>query len=160
MEILIATGLFTVAVTGLIALFPAVYRVSREGEEEARAALIAENTLNELSLKSDSGSFSLAIGTSEGALRFEPVDPRVASEHYVAYGASCEPLFPMDREKVSVPVTNPDALDILTVRLGTKPALPGLVIAEIEVSSPASAPASGRSMHRFIRLFQMPPDHD
>ena len=159
-EILIATGLFAVAVTGLISLFPTVQRVTREGEEEARAALIAQNILDTLTLPSPSGLFSLATGTSGGTLRLEPIDPRMTSEHFVAYGASCEPLFPVDREKADMPVTMPEALDITTLRLTSKPSLPGLVHAEVEVAAPAAAPASGRSTHRFVRLFPMPVNHD
>lgn len=160
MELLIATGLFAVAVTGLVALFPTAQRVSREGEEEARATLIAGNVLDALARSSPDGSFPLATGTTEGELRFEPLDPRVPSEHSVAYGSACEPLSPMDRENADLPVTNPEILDITTLRLGTKASLPGLVVAEVDVASPAAAPASGRSTNRFIRLFPMPPDHD
>ena len=72
LEILIATGLFAIAVTGLIALFPTVQRVSREGEEEARATLIAENILDTLTLPSRPGAFSLATGSSGRSLCFEP----------------------------------------------------------------------------------------
>lgn len=160
LEILIATGLFAIAVTGLIALFPTAQRVSREGEEEARATLIAENILDTLELPSRPGSFSLATGSSGRSICFEPLDPRIPSEHFVAYGAACEPLFPLEQEKACLPSTNLEVLDIASISLGTKPSLPGLVVAEIEVASPASAPASGRSTQRFVRLFPMPPAHD
>lgn len=160
LEILIATGFFAIAVTGLIALFPTVQRVSREGEEEARATLIAENILETLALPSRPGAFSLATGLSGRSLCFEALDPLIPSEHFVAYGPACEPLFPLEQEKARLSVTNPEVLDVATVRLGTKTSLPGLVLAEIEVASPASAPASGRSTRRFVRLFPMPPVHD
>jgi prepilin-type N-terminal cleavage/methylation domain-containing protein len=160
LEILIATGLFAIAVTGLIALFPMVQRVSREGEEEARATLIAQNILDALPLSASSGSFSLATGTSGGTLRYETIDPRMTSEHSVSCGASCEPLFPLEPGKNDTPVTAPEALDIATLRLNITPSLPGLVSTEVVVVSPASAPASGRSTHRFVRLFQMPSRHD
>jgi prepilin-type N-terminal cleavage/methylation domain-containing protein len=160
LEILIATGLFAIAVTGLIALFPMVQRVSREGEEEARATLIAQNILDALPLSAPSGSFSLATGASGGTLRFETVDPHGTSEHFVAYGASCEPLFPLVREHSDIPATDPEALDITTLRLTVTPSLPGLVRTEVDVASPASAPASGRTTHHFVRLFPMPASHD
>lgn len=160
LEILIATGLFAFAVTGLIALFPAAQHVTRQGEEEARAALIAGNILDTLAIRGTAGSFALATGTAEGKPRLEALDPRVPGEHAVAYGASCEPLFPLDREKAVSPVSDPEALDIATLSLMKKPSLPGLVVAEVDVASPAGAPASGRSTNRFVRLFPVPPDHD
>lgn len=159
LEILIATGVFAVAVTGLIALFPTAQRVSREGEEEARAALIAGNILETLALPS-SGTFSLATGAPSGELRFEQLDPHVSARRSVAYGAACEPLFPLDPGKADLPAQDPGTLDIATLRLGTKSSLPGLVVAEVDVASPAAAPASGRSTNRFIRLLSMPPAHD
>lgn len=160
LEILIATGLFAVAVTGLIALFPMAQRISREGEEEARGTMIAENIFSALSLRSASGSFRLAIGMEEGDLRFEQLDPFPASEHSVAYGTACEPLFPLERGKADLPVNVPEALDIATLRLVTKPALPGLVVAEVDVASPAAAPAAGRSSRRFVRLFPLQARHE
>ena len=159
MEILIATALFAVAVTGLIALFPTAQRVSREGEEEARAALIAGNILDTLAIHSSSWCFSLPIGTTGGMLQFEALNPGEPGEHSVAYGASCEPLFAVNRDQAAMPAGNPDALAIATLHLGTKSSLPGLVIAEVDVASPAAAPASARSTHRFVRIFPMPPDH-
>jgi prepilin-type N-terminal cleavage/methylation domain-containing protein len=161
MELLIATGLFAVAVTGLIALFPTAQRVSREGEEESRATLIAGSILDTLAASSSSGCFSLATGTKAGGeLRLEQLDPRMPDEHSVAYGSSCEPLFPLEPEKAGLPVGNPEVLDIATLTLKTRSTLPGLVVAEVDVVSPAAAPASGRSTNRFVRLFPMPADHD
>jgi len=159
-EILLATGLFAVAVTGLIALFPTARRVSREGEEEARATLIAGNILDTLAASSPSGYFPLATGTSGGELRLERLDPRAPGQHSVAYGAACEPLFPLDPGKADLPSANPEALDIVTLRLEKKPSLPGLVVAEVDVASPAAAPAAGRSTNRFVRMFPIPPGHD
>lgn len=160
MEILIATGLFAFAVTGLIALFPMAQRISREGEEEARAALIAGNILDTLAVNAASGSFSLATGTSGGSIRIERIDPFSSGEHSVAYGAACEPLFAMDQNQVEKPAGNPEALDIAMLRLARKSSLPGLVVAEVDVASPAAAPASGRTTNRFVRLFPLPSSHD
>jgi type II secretory pathway pseudopilin PulG len=160
LEILVATGFFALAVTGLIALFPLVQRVSREGEEEARGTMIAENILSVLALPSASGSFRLATGIRDGDPLYEQIDPTASSEHCVAYGSACEPLFPLDGGKAGLPVTTPGALDVATVRLTAKPSLPGLVVAEVDVASPASAPASGRSTHRFLRLYPVPSRHE
>jgi len=159
-EILIAVFLSAFAVVGLISFFSLSQRISREGEEEARAALIAENILNTLTLNPRSGSFSLATATSEGTLHFESIDPRKTSNRSVVYGAACEPLFAMDPEKTDSPVSTPEALAVATVRLEKKSSLPGLVQADIEIGSPAAAPSSGRSIQRFVRLLPMPPTHD
>jgi prepilin-type N-terminal cleavage/methylation domain-containing protein len=159
-EILIATGIFAFAVTGLIALFPTAQRVSREGEEEARAAMIAGDILDALDVQSSDGCFTVATGISGGALKMEQLDPRTATSCCVIYGASCEPIASLEKDSVDRPVDNPQALDIATLRLEKKSSLPGLVVADLEITSPASAPASGRMTNHFERIYPLPMSHE
>jgi len=159
-EILIATGIFAVAVTGLIALFPTAQRVAREGEEEARAAMIAGNILDALDVQSPDGCFTVATGISGGALKMEQLDPRTATSCFIVYGASCEPISPVEKDTADRPVENPQALDIATLRFEKKSSLPGLVVADLEIASPASAPSSGRITNHFVRIYSLPACHE
>jgi hypothetical protein len=57
-------------------------------------------------------------------------------------------------------VDNPQALDIATLRLEKRSSLPGLVVADLEITSPASAPASGRLTNHFERIYPLPMSHE
>lgn len=155
-EILIALGLFAVAVTGLLALFPHMQRTAREGEDEARAALIAGNILDAVTLSASPGMFSLATGISGRSLRFETLDPLDPRPHHVLYGGDCEPIRSLTEDQEGQSVPDQSATDVATLRLSTKKSLPALVVAEVAVAGPASAPPSGRSIRRFVRLVPLP----
>jgi hypothetical protein len=155
-EILVAVGLFAIAITGLVSLFPATQRVAREGEEEARAAIIADNILESLPLVTSPGNFSLPVGMKDGAVLLEPLAPSLETAHSVAFGPACEPLCPVPGEKADSPSDNPEALDIATLRLLRSGSNPGMVKAEVTVSSPASAPLSRRRSSTFVRLLPLP----
>jgi len=155
-EILVAVGLFAIAVTGLVSLFPTTQRVAREGEEEARAAIIADNILESLPLVTSVGNFSLPVGMKDGSLLLEPLTPSVDTARSIAFGPACEPLCRVPMDKAEAPYDNPEALDIATLRLMPATSNPGMMKAEVTVSSPASAPLSGRRTSIFVRLLSLP----
>jgi hypothetical protein len=156
-EILIALGIFAVAVTGLLVLLPIAHRTEREGIGETRATLIAGNIMDALFLSPSNGTLSLAVGTTNGTTRWEFLNPEAATNRSVAYDASCEPIQPLEPAESRSPVTNPAAEAVATLNLSRKPALPSMTIAEVTVSYPASAPADGRTVRRFVRLIPMLP---
>jgi hypothetical protein len=125
--------------------------------DETRAALIAGSIMDSLSLSSSNSLLAMATGITNGVPRLEFLDPKNVTNRSVAYTASCEPLCPLPEEGVSAPVTNPEASAVATLRLSRKPQLPCMTVAEVEISSPASAPAEGRTVRRFIRLIAVPP---
>jgi prepilin-type N-terminal cleavage/methylation domain-containing protein len=153
-EILIALGIFSVAVSGLLVLFPVAQRTEREGTEEARAALIAESISGAFLLTGEDGRIPMATGNGMSGWRY--LDPEEPSECSVLYGYSCEPIAEIGKSEAELPVTLDGAASLATLRLRHKPTLPGLVEVEISVASPASAPAGGRSVRRFVRLLPMP----
>lgn len=156
-EILVALAIFALAATSLLGLFSLGYRTDREGVDEARAAVMAGSIMDSLSLTPSNGMLAIATGNTNGIPRLELLDPKTATNRSVAYTASCEPLCPLPEEGVSAPVTNPEVSAVATIRLSRKPQLPCITVAEVEISSPASAPAEGRTVRRFIRLIAVPP---
>lgn len=156
-EILIALGIFAMAVTGLMGLFSYSHRTDREGMDETRAAVIAGSIMDSLSLSSSNSLLAMATGITNGVPRLEFLDPKTATNRSVAYAASCEPLCPLPEEGAGRPVPNPEASAVATLHLSHKSQLPCLAVAEVEISSPASAPAEGRTIRRFIRLIPVPP---
>jgi prepilin-type N-terminal cleavage/methylation domain-containing protein len=156
-EILVALAIFALAATSLLGLFSYSHRTDREGVDEGRAAVMAGSIMDSLSLSPSNGMLAIATGNTNGIPRMELLDPKTTTNRSVVYTASCEPLCPLPEERVSVPVTNPEASAVATLRLSRKPQLPCMTVAEVEISSPASAPAEGRSVRRFIRLIAVPP---
>jgi type II secretory pathway pseudopilin PulG len=152
MEILIALGLFALAVSGLLVLFPVAQRTEREGTEELRAALIAGSIMDSLCLSPSNGMVALANGITNGVPVWNFLNPKITTNQSVAYTSSCDPLFPLGVEETAHPLRNPQAVAIATLRLSQKPSLPCLIIAEVEVSSPASAPPENRTARRFVKL--------
>lgn len=154
LEILVALGIFAVAVAGLISLFPAILRVTREGEEEARASLIASSILDTLPLHDTDGEFTLATGMEGGNPHLITI-AATPSRHLIAYGPSCEPIRELDAAHLENPCRDPAVTDLALVCLNSKTSLPGLMEAEVDVSSPASAPLAGRTICRFVRLLSL-----
>lgn len=158
-EILIALAIFAVAVTGVLALFPLAQRTEREGGEEARSALIADNIMGGLHAGDEgSGKLSLAVASGE-TTRWESLDPLLPSERSVAFDSSCEPVRPLTPEESSEAVPDHSVVAVATLRLSRKPSLPSLCVAEVDVSFPASAAAASRRIHRYVRLLPLSP-HD
>ena len=65
-EILIALGIFSIAVTGLMTLFPVAQKTEREATQEWQSAMIASGILETLALPSTQGKLRLAVGMSNG----------------------------------------------------------------------------------------------
>lgn len=151
-EILIAIGLFTLIVSGLMVLFPVAHRTEREGTEEMRAAVISGSILDSLCLSKQNGMVALATGITNGVPVWKFLDPKTTTNAAVAYTSSCDPLCPLEEAEKAQPVRNPEVAAIAILRLSRKSSLPGLIVAEVEVSSPASAPSENRTARRFIKF--------
>ena len=156
LEILIALGLFAVVITSLLALFPTALRSERESDEETRALFIASGVME--TLLSGGGSLRLATGMSNNLPVLEkiPVPPGKSTNFSVLYNASCEPLRKLTEKAADLSLADRSASEVVTLSLISKSSLPGVVTAEVSVASPASAPVTGRSIIRFVRLITSP----
>ena len=157
-EILIALGLFAVAISALLALFPVALRTERESVEETRAMIIASGVMDALAPADSVSSLRIATSMSNGLPVWEniPAPFGKSTNFAIAYTASCEPILKLTGEEATNPLRDPRASALVTVSLVQKPSLPGLLSAEVSVGSPASAPAPGRSTQRFVRLISIP----
>jgi len=156
-EILIALALFALMVSGLLVLFPVAHRTEREGTEETRAALIAGSIMDSLTLSQSNGMIALASGMTNGMPVWKFLDPKVTTNQSVAYSPSCDPLCLLGEKASEEPLLDLEAVAVATLRLSRKSSLPCMTIAEVAVTSPASAPIGGRSERRFLRLIHDSP---
>jgi hypothetical protein len=74
----------------------------------------------------------------------------------VAYDSSCEPIRTIPASEATNPVLEQGITALAWLTLSLKRSTPGIVIAEVLVALPPSAPASGRTLHRFTKLLAIP----
>ena len=155
-EVLLAMILFTVAATGLLTLFPVAHVTERESIQEARATLIASGIMESLNITDNMGSRRFPSGTSHGSILWEHVDPAVSSSHSLLYNSTCEPIRLISAEEAASGIPEPDATAVVTVVLTPMESMPRITTAEVIVASPASAPASNRTLQRYVMLLSVP----
>ena len=153
-EILIALGIFSIAVTGLMTLFPVAQKTEREATQEWQSAMIASGIMETLALPSTQGKLRLAVGLSNGCPRWDFFKEETPADVAVLYDSSCEPVRPLGAQERDLPIPGHDGTAVATLRLSRKASLPGVTVAEVDVASPAAAPVSGRSVRRFVRLLE------
>jgi prepilin-type N-terminal cleavage/methylation domain-containing protein len=154
-EIIIALGIFAIAVSGLMALFPVAQKTEREATQEWQSAMIASSVIEALSLPTTNGVFRLAVAMTNGVTVWEFLRMQGSTiEASVLYDSSCEPVRPLSAKECDFPIPGHDGTAVATLHLSHKDALPGVIVAEVEVASPSSAPPGGRSVRRFVRLME------
>jgi type II secretory pathway pseudopilin PulG len=156
LEILIALGLFAIVITTLVSLFPTALRADKESDEETRSLFIATGVMEALPSADGRGAALLYTGMSNSLPLWENLSLGKSTNFSVAYNNSCEPIRQLTAEEAERPLPDHAALAIMTLSLISKSSLPGMITAEVSVASPASAPASGRTIRRFTRLLPVP----
>ena len=155
-EILVALGVFSVTAFALIALFSFTHKTERDAKEETQATLIASDIMEGLTFGKDPSTLHLATSMSNGIPVWESIHPQSSTSCCVAYGASCEPIRLISDTEATNPLREPEITALAWLTLSQKRATPGMVTAEVLVATPASAPASGRTSHRYTKLLTIP----
>lgn len=155
MEILIALGLFAVVVSALLTLFPIALRTEKSSGDETMATLIASGMMESLPSGMGLESLSVATGMSNDIPVWEVIPSTGATNIFVAYNVSCEPVRRLTAKEAETSLTDPPTALVATLSI-TKASVPGLLTAEVSVASPASAPAANRTVQKFTRLVQSP----
>lgn len=154
LEILVALALFASVAISLLVLFPMAQRSERESSAETRATLIASSIMETLEHPSAKGLLLLEIGRTNATPLWMELDshPTNKTTQSVVYNSSCEPLRPLTSQEQLGPISDHEATTIATISLTPKASIPFLSTVEVEVATPASAPAPNRTIHRFVRL--------
>ena len=155
-EILVAVGVFSITAFALIALFSVTHKTERDAKEETQATLIASDIMEGLTFGHDLSSLHLATAMSNGVPVWESISSKSPTNCCVAYDSACEPIRTIPASEATNPVLEHDITALAWLTLSSKHSTPGIVIAEVLVASPPSAPASGRTLHRFTRLLAIP----
>jgi hypothetical protein len=93
---------------------------------------------------------------TNGLLEWKRIPSSVATNLFLSYNASGEPIGELDENKAFHPILNMEACAVVTFGIRPKTSTPGLVTAEVTVASPAAAPSEKRSIRRFVRFLALP----
>lgn len=166
-EVIIAMGVLTISLVGILAMFPVAFDTARESQYETRVAFIAE------SLIADLKSTSAAVSTPGP----NPGDPPTITREARVLGPDLDALatinleetadlyFAVDEEgRVSEALTatawdsgSPGSGFIARVTsIYDTPDHPGLVELQLVVDAPAAAPADARKSYPFVTLLSLP----
>lgn len=155
-EILIAVGVFSITAFALIALFSVTHKTDRDAREETQATLIASNIMEGLSFGNNPSLLHLATSMSNGVPVWESISSKLPTSCCVAYDSACEPIRAIPSSEATNPVLEQGITALAWLTLSSKRSTPSIVIAEVLVASSPSAPASGRTLHRFTKLLTIP----
>jgi len=155
-EVLIAVGIFGVAVAGILSLIPFAHVSERESTEDTRATLIASAVMEALPFSRESNSFKVATGMSNETPSWVEIAQRTTTNIYVTYDSACEPIRNCAPSEATNALNDPRAVAVMTFSVRTNSGIPGLSAVEVAVSSPASAPEEQRTIRRFVRLVPVP----
>ena len=156
MEILVALGLFGVGIVAVLAFFPVALRSENDGIEDNRATLIASAVNDIMTSEQGDGFIHVATQMSNGVPVSISQPLKAPTNFVIAYTASCEPIRALTNKESSASIPDPTAASVVTITFSSKPAVPRLFTAEVAVASPAAAPESGRTIHRFVRQIAIP----
>jgi prepilin-type N-terminal cleavage/methylation domain-containing protein len=157
LEILVALALFAIAVGSLLVLFPMAQRSERESDAEMRASLIASSIMEALDLPSREGLVRMEIGITNSSPLWMELDPKIKTTQSIAYNSCCEALHPLSEAERLEAIPDHETAGVATLTITPKSSIPFLSTAEVEVAFPSSAPASNRTVHRFVRLLNVRP---
>lgn len=142
-EIVVALGIVSFALVGIMGLFPAAMKSAKESQQETRATHIAQQIFDDLGSLSGTNTF-IATGTNiiDAASR-QSVNLTVSGTYTVSYNLAGSPIGAG---------TSPSAVYLATV--GVTPNTPtlGLTRVQTTVQAPPEAANNLRSSYVFVTL--------
>lgn len=140
-EIVLALGIISFALVGIMGLFPVAMKSAQDSQRETRAAQIAMQIFNDL--RGTPGTNSLiATGTNLLATQLR-VNLTNGSTNYVCY----------DRDGTTIGTNvTPDAIFVSEIRVVPNTPMAGVSQVQASIETPANAPTNARSRYVFVTL--------
>lgn len=140
-EIVLALGIISFALVGIMGLFPVAMKSAQESQRETRAAQIAMQIFNDL--RGTPGTNSL-IATSTNLLTSQlRVNLTGGSTNIVCY----------DRDGSTIGTTvTPDAIFLSEIRIVPNTPMVGVSQVQASIETPANAPTNSRTRYVFVTL--------
>ena len=139
-EIVLALGIISFALVGIMGLFPVAMKSALESQRETRAALIAQQIYSDLASMSGTNRF---ITTGTGPDDRTSISLTALATNTVYYSDSGTPLGTS---------SHPDALFLANVAVTPNSPLAGLSHIQTTIEAPAQATSTNRSKYTFVTL--------
>jgi uncharacterized protein (TIGR02598 family) len=154
-EVTLALGVMAFALVGIMAMFPIAMESARTSQQETRATFIAQAIFSDLSAGTNAAGRLLATGTNlTAASDRTPVNLADPRQIIIGYDEEGTPVGTNTPSAFTNAMPNPRWIYATRVSISTNGLISGLSRVEVEVTAPASAPLTNRSVHPFITLLR------
>lgn len=148
-EIVLALGVISFALVGIMGLFPVALRSAQESQRETRAALIAQQIFSDLRAGTGTKRF-VTYGSSP------TIFPVTISNHgsnaFLVYNPSGFGITNISESEFFGPYDSTNAAFLAQISINTNTGIPNLSQVQTTVETPAIAPTANRSKYTFVTL--------
>jgi len=153
-EVVLALGIVSFAVMGIIGLFPVAMRSAQESQRETRAAVIAQQIFSDLKCFPGTNTFLVrGPSASNAASIITGINLSSSNNYILAYdsqGTGLSTVIPASSFSNSITAAN--AAFVAQVQLSPNTPTNGLCRVQTTVETPAVAPSASRSRYVFVTL--------
>lgn len=141
-EIVVALGVISFALVGIMGLFPAAMKSALESQRETRATLIAQQIYSDL--RSGTGTNApLTINSTGGSRVWTNLNLSTPSTTQIYYSDSGNPVGTSE---------TPSSLFLVTISVAPDTPAGNLSRVQSDIETPVAAPANARSRYTFVTL--------
>jgi uncharacterized protein (TIGR02598 family) len=147
LEVVIALGVITVGIVGVLAVFPTALQTGHSAQDETRAAHIAQSVFGSLVAQAPSQFSNVQIRLSDGVTLSPSIDLRTTLSPAVTLYADNDGK-----------LTNSAATATYAITIYTNNAVPGFTdpasanAVTVRVAWPANAPAANQTFRDYVRI--------
>lgn len=145
-EIVLALGVISFALVGIMGLFPVAMRSAQESQRETRAALIAQQIFSDLRTGTG-GNRSVTYGTNSLAVPLAP-----GATFFLAYDTNGFGITNISESEFSRSYNSTNAAFLAQISVSTNTGISNLSQVQTTVVAPAVAPPVSRSTNTFVTL--------
>ncbi len=145
-EMVLALGVISFALVGIMGLFPVAMKSAQESQQETRAAIIARQVFSDLTSVSGTTPRPIALGTNTDLIsNWTSIPLTTSGSVTINYDLAGQPIGTS---------LSPNA--IYRMDLVVSPNTPSANISQVQatVSVPAAAPVANRSSYGFVTLLR------
>ena len=145
LEVVIALGVITVGIVGILAVFPTALQTGHSAQDETRAAHIAQSVFGSLVAQAPSQFNNVQIRLSDGVTLSPLIDLRTTSSYPLYAGNDGQ-------------LTNSAADATYAITIYTNNTVPGFTdpasanAVTVRVAWPATAPAANQTFRDYVRI--------
>jgi uncharacterized protein (TIGR02598 family) len=153
-EIVLALGIVSFAIVGIMGLFPVAMKSAQESQRETRAAQIARGIFDDLqSLPGTNTALIRGPSITNAVDRITGINLATASTHILGYDQQGTGLSTvLSAGQFDAPLTQPELYYLAKIEISPRPSPSKLSQVSVNVEVPAFAVSSNRSRFLFVTL--------